>query len=73
MEPDGSLLHSQEPTTSPYPEPDESSPRPHPISCRSVLILSSHLYLGLPSGLFPSGILSKPLYAPSRSGKCAKA
>ena len=28
---------------------------PHPTSWRSVLILSSHLCLGLPSGLFPSG------------------
>jgi hypothetical protein len=28
---------------------------PHPISLRSILILYSHLRLGLPSGLFPSG------------------
>jgi hypothetical protein len=27
----------------------------HPISLRSILILSTHLRLGLPSGLFPSG------------------
>jgi hypothetical protein len=27
MEPEGSLLCSQEPTTGPYPEPDESSPQ----------------------------------------------
>ena len=27
----------------------------HPTSWRSVLILSTHLRLGLPSGLFPSG------------------
>jgi hypothetical protein len=27
MEPEGSLLHSQEPATGPYPEPDE--PNPH--------------------------------------------
>jgi len=26
---------------------------PHPTSWRSILILSSHLWLGLPSGLFP--------------------
>jgi len=25
MEPEGTLLSSQEPTTGPYPEPDESS------------------------------------------------
>jgi hypothetical protein len=27
---------------------------PHPIFPKSILILSSHLYVGLPSGLFPS-------------------
>jgi hypothetical protein len=26
----------------------------HPTSPRSILILSTHLHLGLPSGLFPS-------------------
>jgi hypothetical protein len=30
MEPEGSLPHSQELTTCPYPEPDQSSPH-HPI------------------------------------------
>jgi len=29
MEPDGSLLHSQVPTTCPNPEPAWSSPYPH--------------------------------------------
>jgi hypothetical protein len=28
---------------------------PHPVSLRSILILSAYLCLGLPSGLFPSG------------------
>ena len=32
---------------------------PHPTSLRSTLILSSHLYLGLPSGLFPQVSPSK--------------
>jgi len=31
---------------------------PHPTSWRSFLILSTHLRLGLPSGLLPSGFLS---------------
>ena len=29
----------------------------HPTSCRSILVLSSHLRLGLPSGLFPSAFV----------------
>jgi len=59
MEPEGSLPCSQEPTTCPYPEPDESNPHlPHPISLRSILILSSKLRLGLPSGLSHSGYVT---------------
>ena len=38
---------------------------PHPTSWRSILILSTHLRLGLPSGLFPSSIPTKTLYTPS--------
>ena len=38
---------------------------PHPTSWRSILILSTHLRLGLPSGLFPSGFPNKTLYTPS--------
>jgi hypothetical protein len=37
---------------------------PHPTSWRSISILSSHLLLGLPSGLFPSCLTIKTLYAP---------
>ena len=37
---------------------------PHPTSWRSILILSTHLRLGLPSGLFPFGFPTKPLYTP---------
>ena len=37
---------------------------PHPTFLRSILKLSSHLRLGLPSGLFPSGFPAKTLYTP---------
>jgi len=37
---------------------------PHPTFWRSILILSTHLRLGLPSGLLPSGFTSKTLYTP---------
>jgi hypothetical protein len=36
---------------------------PHPTSLRSILILSTHLRLGLPSGLFPSGFPINIVYA----------
>ena len=60
-----SLLYAQVPKTCPYPEPHQSNPcPPHLTSWRSILILSSHLHLGLPIGLFPSGFPTKILYAP---------
>jgi len=37
---------------------------PHPTSWRSILILSSHLHLGLPSYHFPPGFPTKTLYTP---------
>ena len=37
---------------------------PHPTSCRSILIFT-HLCLGLPSGLLPSGFPTKTPYTPS--------
>ena len=40
---------------------------PHPTSWRSILILSTHLCLGLPSGVLPSGFTTKTLYTPLSS------
>ena len=40
---------------------------PHPTSWRSILMLFTHLRLGLPSGLFPSGFPKKTLYTPLSS------
>jgi len=38
---------------------------PHPTSWRSILILSTHLRLGLPIGLFSSSFPTKTLYIPT--------
>ena len=43
MESEGSLPHSQQHATCPYPDSDRSSQCPHPTSRKSILILSSHL------------------------------
>jgi hypothetical protein len=63
MEPKGSLPYSQVPATCPYTESARSSPH-NPTSWRSLLILSSHLRLGLPNGLVPSGFPTKTLCTP---------
>ena len=39
----------------------------HPTSWRSILILSAHLRLGLPSGLLPFGFPTNTLYTPLSS------
>ena len=44
---------------------------PHPSSLRSVLILFSHLSLGLPGGFFPSDFPTRALYKPLPSYICA--
>jgi len=53
----------------PPPVPILGQPNPvHiPTSWRSILILSTHLCLVLPSGLFPSGFPTKNLYTPLSS------
>ena len=64
MEPEGSLPNIQQPATCSYPELDRSSLCIHPTSRRSILILSSHLRIGLPSDLLTSSFPSKTVYAP---------
>ena len=65
MEPEGSLPHSQVPAICPYPESARSSPYPHiPLPEKSILIVSSHLRLGLPSALFLSDFPTETLYIP---------
>jgi hypothetical protein len=54
MEPEGSLLCSQETTTGPYPEPHESTPNLPILFPKSHSNIIFHLFLCLGSGLFPS-------------------
>jgi len=64
MEPEGSLQYSQEHATGLYPEPDAPSPYlPTLLPLRSILILSHHLRLLLPTDLFRLGFPTKFLYA----------
>ena len=54
------MPYTQEPVFSPYPEPEQPNPRD---ILYSVLILLSHLRLGAPNCLFPSGFPIRILYA----------
>ena len=56
MEPEDSMPHSQGLSNNPYPGPI-------PIALRSILILSSHLRLDLPNGIFPADLSVKILKA----------
>jgi hypothetical protein len=63
MEPEGSLQWTQQLTTCPYPEPDESHPSPLPHFLTNLNIM-------LPSTLisskwfFPTGLPTKTLHVP---------
>ena len=71
MEPEGSIP----PVTCPYPAPDHSRPflPSHFLKnhLNTSILLSSHLRLGLPGGLFPSGFPTKtphtPILSPMRA------
>ena len=63
MEPGGSRLLSQGLSNNPYPEPYQQFLVLIFISLRSILILSSHLRIGLPKGFFPIGLPVKILKA----------
>ena len=54
-------IHKRPPLSISWASSIQSIP-PHPTSWRSILILSSHIRLGLPSGLFPSGFPTKTQY-----------
>ena len=55
------MPHSQGLSNNSYPEPNQ--PALIHICSRLILILSSHLLLGLPKGLFPVGLPVKILKA----------
>ena len=57
------MLHSQGLSSNPYPEPNQPNSSYIPISLRSILILSSHLRLGVPNALFPVSLPDKILKA----------
>jgi hypothetical protein len=57
-------IHNSQPPVPILSQIDPQSLPPHPTPRRSILILSSHVRLCLPSGLLPSGFPAKTLYAP---------
>ena len=53
------MLHSQRLSNNPYPEPNNPIPCIDTYFIKNILILSSHLRLGLSKGLFPVCSLAK--------------
>ena len=62
------MLHLQVLSNNPYTEPNQPN---SPISSRFILILSSHLRLGLLKGLSPVGVPVKILKALLHSSNLA--
>jgi hypothetical protein len=62
MEPKGSKPNAHELSTCSYPEPNQSNPH-HPSHLSKIHHNITHLHLGLPSNLFPSGFPTNNLYA----------
>lgn len=58
MKTEGSLPQSQQSVNYPYPEPRRSSQRTDPTFKESILIVSSYISLGLPSGSISSGFFT---------------
>ena len=52
-----------DPSACPAPQPDEFSPHTSILCLQVILILSSLLRVGIPSGIFPSRFPPKTLYA----------
>jgi hypothetical protein len=66
VETEGSVPCSEENSTGPHHEPDQTSQyHPYPIPLRSILISSTHLRPSIPSGLFRSGSPTSNIYASS--------
>jgi hypothetical protein len=57
MGPEGSLLSSQDFSTGPFTEPDASNPQPHTYFFKIILILASHLHLGLQCGVLHGSVM----------------
>jgi hypothetical protein len=62
QEPEGLSPYSQQLATGPYPEPVESNSHTPAYLRKIHYDPISHLLLGIPNGLFPSGFPTKTLY-----------